>query len=151
MYVWLSQNRYSSIITPSFQCPMVHIGNLNDLPVGWINIPPAIGIGLLNVPSIMPVTAVHSPVLLPKTDGMLLDPCVGSIYKHGFQIFNMPFNSGREMSVRPVHPDVFWMTLMQPYPGLVAEYGIVKRIKGCKVPWKHFIAGSHLFDLVPEW
>jgi hypothetical protein len=62
MYVALSQKRYSSLITPSsFQRPTVHIGSLNDLPVGRIVFPLPAGIGLVNVPSITPITHVHSP------------------------------------------------------------------------------------------
>src|SRR5260370_1978796 len=56
----LSQNRYSSSITPSFQCPTVHITNLNAFPVGGIDLPSGVGIGFVNVPSIMPITLVHS-------------------------------------------------------------------------------------------
>ncbi len=34
IYVWLSQKRYSSTMTPFSQTPMVHIGSLNAFPVG---------------------------------------------------------------------------------------------------------------------
>src|SRR5712691_8193644 len=61
MYVWLSQKRYSSSITPSFQWPTVHIGSLNALPVGGIDLPSPVGIGFVKVPSITPMTLVQSP------------------------------------------------------------------------------------------
>lgn len=57
----LSQNSHSSTITPSCQRPIVAIGSLNGLPVGWIVLPPAIGMGFEKVPSMMPMTVVHSP------------------------------------------------------------------------------------------
>jgi hypothetical protein len=41
----LSQNRYSSSITPSLQCPTVHITNLKAFPVGGIDLPSGVGIG----------------------------------------------------------------------------------------------------------
>src|SRR2546425_9841360 len=61
MNVWLSQKRYSSSMTPSFQWPTVHITSLNGLPVGGIDLPSAVGIVFVKVPSITPMTLVHSP------------------------------------------------------------------------------------------
>jgi hypothetical protein len=46
---------------PFFQCPIVCIGSLNDLPVGEIVLPSPAGIGFVNVPSMIPITAVNSP------------------------------------------------------------------------------------------
>jgi len=55
MYVALSQNRYSSVMTPSSpQWPRVAMGSLNALPVGGIDPPSAVGIGSVNVPSMIP-------------------------------------------------------------------------------------------------
>src|SRR3989442_8682602 len=58
---WLSQKRFSAIIFPFFQCPTVHMGSLNVLPVGAMVLPLPIGIGLENVPRVYPVTHVQSP------------------------------------------------------------------------------------------
>jgi hypothetical protein len=61
MYVWLSQNKYSSTMTPFFQRPTVFITSLNDLPVGGMLVPSGSGMGRVKVPSITPMTLVHSP------------------------------------------------------------------------------------------
>lgn len=62
MHSWLSQNRYSSSMTPwPFPWLRVAIWILQALPVGGRVLPSPIGIGWVNVPSIAPITAVHSP------------------------------------------------------------------------------------------
>src|SRR5215831_13280667 len=66
MNVRLSQKRYSSSITPFFQCPTVTISSLNGLLVGGMVLPAPTGIGRVKVPSKTDTTAVQSacPILI---------------------------------------------------------------------------------------
>ena len=92
MYVKLSQYRYSSSITPSFQCPTVHISILNGFPVGGSVFPFPIGIGFVKVPSMTPITLVQSPA--PNLTGWVWIRVSGAWTKIAFRssmCCSMPF------------------------------------------------------------
>ena len=94
----MSQKRYSSSITPSFQWPTVEITSRKDLPVGGIGVPLAIGMGSVKVPSVMPITLVHSPLAISATCSLM---CASGDYTAVTGVFEgtftqpMPIGNGK--------------------------------------------------------
>jgi hypothetical protein len=127
----LSQNKYSSSIMPSFQCPTVHITNLKDFPVGGIALPSGVGIGFVNVPSIMPITLVHAPEANLTGCSLMM---VSGAYT------NISFKSAMCLAIPLVRcpsgqctTTVLRMALFEPFPFLVGENVKIQVIELCDV------------------
>ena len=78
-------------------------------------------------------------VAASKADRMLLDPCVGCIDEHRFEILDVPIDAGCEVSIRPIYLDVLAVTLMEPNPLLIGKDSVVERIERCEVLVEHLL------------